>query len=103
MLWYARPVAFPPQSDRLTLTQPSRLRPFGNGGSVGPSFTRSSKSMVAPFTLWVRQPLQLARMTALAAALIVPSLAAPAVARGPDNIADVAEAVIDSVVNISTS
>jgi len=43
-----------------------------------------------------------AAMAILAAALmIVP--ARPAAARGPDNIADVAEQVIDAVVNISTS
>ena len=59
--------------------------------------------MVAPFTLWVRQPLRSARMAALAAVLVLPGYAGPAAARGPDNIADVAEAVIDSVVNISTS
>jgi serine protease Do len=41
-------------------------------------------------------------IAALAAALIMlPAL--PAAARGPDNIADVAEQVIDAVVNISTS
>ncbi|MEN3386338.1 MAG: serine protease Do [Hyphomicrobiales bacterium] len=40
---------------------------------------------------------------AAAAALALPLLATPAAARGPDNIADVAEAVIDAVVNISTS
>ncbi len=39
-------------------------------------------------------------LSAAAAALIV--LAAPAAARGPDAIADVAEGVIDAVVNIST-
>ncbi len=38
-----------------------------------------------------------------AAAIALPMLAGPAVARGPDNIADVAEAVIDAVVNISSS
>jgi serine protease Do len=38
-----------------------------------------------------------------AAAMALPLLATPAAARGPDNIADVAEAVIDAVVNISTS
>jgi len=38
-----------------------------------------------------------------AAALALPLIATPAAARGPDNIADVAEAVIDAVVNISTS
>ena len=47
------------------------------------------------------------RWSALAAvvfsALVMPSLTAPSLARGPDNIADVAEQVIDAVVNISTS
>src|SRR5437868_9713487 len=38
-----------------------------------------------------------------AAAIALPLLTGPAAARGPDNIADVAEAVIDAVVNISTS
>ena len=37
-----------------------------------------------------------------AAAIAWPALTVPAAARGPDNIADVAEAVIDAVVNIST-
>ena len=32
-----------------------------------------------------------------------PALSVPALARGPDGIADVAEKVIDAVVNISTS
>src|SRR5262249_12652886 len=40
--------------------------------------------------------------TALAAALVL-TAAQPAAARGPENIADVAEQVIDAVVNISTS
>jgi serine protease Do len=38
-----------------------------------------------------------------AAAIAMPGLAQDALARGPDNIADVAENVIDAVVNISTS
>ena len=37
-----------------------------------------------------------------AAAIVWPALSAPAAARGPDSIADVAEAVIDAVVNVST-
>ncbi len=37
------------------------------------------------------------------AVLLAPSLMEPAAARGPEGIADVAEAVIDAVVNISTS
>src|ERR1700727_3894492 len=43
-----------------------------------------------------------AAVTALMAAVII-STAQPAAARGPENIADVAEQVIDAVVNISTS
>src|ERR1700681_894511 len=38
-----------------------------------------------------------------AAALALPVLSTPTFARGPENIADVAEKVIDAVVNISTS
>jgi serine protease Do len=37
-----------------------------------------------------------------AAAILLPALAGPALARGPDGIADVAEQVIEAVVNIST-
>jgi len=44
-----------------------------------------------------------AGLAVIAAALVmVPALAAPAFARGPENIADVAEQVIDAVVNVST-
>jgi serine protease Do len=46
------------------------------------------------------------RRTALAVAtvaVVLPALALPSAARGPENIADVAEGVIDAVVNISTS
>jgi serine protease Do len=39
----------------------------------------------------------------MAGALLLPALSPPALARGPDGIADVAERVIDAVVNISTS
>jgi serine protease Do len=38
----------------------------------------------------------------LAAAIVWPALSGPAWTRGPDNISDVAEAVIDAVVNVST-
>jgi serine protease Do len=38
-----------------------------------------------------------------AAAVLLPAGPAPAASRGPDNIADVAEQVIDAVVNVSTS
>ncbi len=53
-----------------------------------PSFTRSG--------------LRPALAVAIAAAMVVPLLTAPAAARGPENISDVAEQVIDAVVNIST-
>jgi serine protease Do len=42
-------------------------------------------------------------VAAAAAVVVLPFLAAPAAARGPDGIAEVAEQVIDAVVNISTS
>jgi serine protease Do len=58
--------------------------------------------MTASFALILkafRQP----SAVAVAAAMLAPALSAPAQARGPENIADVAESVIDAVVNISTS
>ncbi|MBZ0139378.1 MAG: serine protease, partial [Pseudorhodoplanes sp.] len=48
----------------------------------------------------LRYPLACAIVAAIIAA---PLLARPAAARGPEKIADVAENVIDAVVNISTS
>ena len=35
--------------------------------------------------------------------IILPAATSPALARGPDAIADIAESVIDAVVNVSTS
>jgi len=55
---------------------------------------------------FARRPLQFARHGAAIAALAAAIMflpARPAAARGPDGIADVAEQVIDAVVNISTS
>ena len=51
--------------------------------------------------LFAGPPAALASVTV--AALVLPALSAPSAARGPDNIADIAEKVIDAVVNISTS
>src|SRR6266702_586209 len=52
------------------------------------------------YTRQVRRP----ALAAIAmSALMFPTFTAPASARGPDGIADVAERVIDAVVNISTS
>ena len=44
-----------------------------------------------------------ALLAVVAGTLVLPALTAPALARGPDGIADVSERVIDAVVNISTS
>src|SRR5262252_6544407 len=51
----------------------------------------------------IRSSFRIALAAAAAVALAIPLVAAPAQARGPDNIADVAEKVINAVVNISTS
>src|ERR1700692_82160 len=48
----------------------------------------------------IRQPVVAAAAVAVVA---LPLLAVPAAARGPDGISEVAEMVIDAVVNISTS
>jgi serine protease Do len=51
----------------------------------------------------VRSSCRAALSAAVAAMVAIPLVAAPAQARGPDGIADVAEKVINAVVNISTS
>jgi serine protease Do len=53
------------------------------------------------FLLCLRQGAAIAAL--VAAVIFLPARPAPAATRGPDNIADVAEQVIDAVVNISTS
>ena len=55
---------------------------------------------LAQFARQVRRP---ALATVAAAAMVLPALSTSSFARGPDGIADVAERVIDAVVNISTS
>ena len=55
---------------------------------------------LAQFARQVRRP---ALATVAAAAMVLPALSTASVARGPDGISDVAERVIDAVVNISTS
>jgi serine protease Do len=49
------------------------------------------------------RPLMAAICLGVASLLSAPGLSGPALARGPDGIADIAEKVIDAVVNISTS
>ena len=59
--------------------------------------------MTGPLVNLLR-PLRRPAIAGLAAiAVTLPQLSAPSFARGPDGIADVAETVIDAVVNISTS
>jgi len=55
---------------------------------------------LARFGLQIRRP---SMVMAIAAAIILPGNSVSHAARGPDSIADVAEKVIDAVVNISTS
>jgi S1-C subfamily serine protease len=55
------------------------------------------------FPLFARQSARSTALALAAAVVAIPLLAAPTAARGPDNIADVAEKVINAVVNISTS
>ena len=56
--------------------------------------------LLTAFAHAIRQP---ALAAIAAAAIALPTLSTPTFARGPENIADVAEKVIDAVVNISTS
>jgi serine protease Do len=59
--------------------------------------------MLGTFAHFVRQVRRPALVTVAAAAMALPALSSASFARGPDNIADTAEKVIDAVVNISTS
>jgi serine protease Do len=56
-----------------------------------------------PYPSYRLRPLMAAICLGAASLLAAPVFSAPALARGPDGIADVAEKVIDAVVNISTS
>jgi serine protease Do len=59
--------------------------------------------MLAHLTDIARQVGRCTIVTLAGVAIVLPALFSPAAARGPDAIADVAEKVIDAVVNISTS
>jgi serine protease Do len=59
--------------------------------------------MLGTLAQFARQARRPALAVVATAALALPAFTLPALARGPDGIADVAEQVIDSVVNISTS
>src|SRR4051812_16466534 len=62
-----------------------------------------STSMARPLTALAHAVRHPASSVFAVALLALPTLATPTFARGPENIADVAEKVIDAVVNISTS
>src|ERR1700732_5186873 len=51
----------------------------------------------------IRSTYRVVLATTVAVAVAIPLVAGAAQARGPDNIADVAEKVINAVVNVSTS
>ena len=59
--------------------------------------------MLGTLAQFVRQIRQPALAMLAVAAMALPVLSTSAAGRGPDTIADVAEKVIDAVVNISTS
>src|SRR6202023_3515520 len=59
--------------------------------------------MLGTLAQFARQARRPALAVVATAALAIPAFITPSLARGPDGIADVAEQVIDSVVNISTS
>src|ERR1700688_3124507 len=59
--------------------------------------------MLGTLAQFARQARRPALAVVATAALALPAFITPSLARGPDGIADVAEQVIDSVVNISTS
>src|ERR1700720_3748308 len=85
---------------------PRRDRPCLHAGTGAVSRLHRSRSLtlmlgtLAQFARQVRRP---ALAAATTAALVLPVLVPASAARGPDAIADVAERVIDAVVNISTS
>src|SRR5215467_11548302 len=82
---------------------PRRDRPClhaGTGAVSRPHRSRSLTLMLGTLAQFARQVRRPALAAAATAALVLPVPAAAA--RGPDAIADVAEKVIDAVVNIST-
>ena len=81
----------------------SPLHPLRERGTVVASHSRGvHTSMLGIIGRFARQARQPALATATVA-IMLPALIAPSLARGPEAIADVAEQVIDAVVNISTS
>src|SRR5688500_15710600 len=73
-------------------------------GALSPQMPSSGDfTVMVRLTALTHAFLRPALTVAAAAAIALPALSTPSLARGPDSIADVAEKVIDAVVNISTS
>src|SRR3954468_13299572 len=80
------------------------LRPFRRGCTLEPTVFPGDLTAMARLLTVLAHALRRPALSAVAAAAIaLPALSTPTFARGPENIADVAEKVIDAVVNISTS
>jgi hypothetical protein len=78
------------------------LKPPDGGGSVVVNRILEICPMAGIFVRNAWRARRVAAVAATCACLVLPVLTQPAAARGPDGIADVAENVIDAVVNIST-
>src|SRR6202142_96579 len=81
---------------------PLNRREYGGSVAVQRHFPGESTPMGAILNPMTHRAGRFGLAIFAAAAIVWPLLTAPAQARGPDGIADVAEAVIDAVVNIST-
>src|SRR5664280_2850704 len=81
---------------------PLNRREYGGTVAVQRYFSGESTPMGAILNPMTHRAGRFGLAIFAAAAIAWPLLTAPAQARGPDGIADVAEAVIDAVVNIST-
>src|SRR5207302_7231450 len=80
------------------------LRSRAGGSSVSNGFlARRLEAMAGMFAQYVRRVSRPVIVAVAAGGLLLPVLTGPSAARGPEAIADVAEKVIDAVVNISTS
>src|SRR6266478_5641694 len=76
---------------------------YGRGHCPALTTPGAQTSMLGTFFQFVRQIRQPALAMLTATAVALPALSTSSAARGPDTISDVAEKVIDAVVNISTS
>src|SRR5438128_1858636 len=78
------------------------LRPCRDRSTV-PALTSKELFMRGTFARFTRQIRRPSLAVVAISILALPVLPTPSQARGPDGIADIAEQVIDAVVNISTS